>query len=147
MSKKRAFIRSKVDRHIKVSRIIIHIMMTIMIAEVFYDSFVHELPFYYILSFLFGILIGRLFYVTQELKVKEEDSRLTLKKNYWGILLMLLLLTWKFFVGKEVLESFNVTWVKDALYLFSIGVSHSKLRVLILKIDEFYYSTLSEKYE
>ena len=79
-----------------------------MFGVVIHDSFVHELPFYYILYLIGGLFIGRLLSVTQKFTVDEEIKKITVEANPLGITITLGLLVIRFFAGNLVLAELHV---------------------------------------
>ncbi len=113
-----------------------------MFIVVIRDSFVHELPFYYILFLIVGLLIGRLLASTQKFSVNEVEQILTIERNPVAIAITLILLAIRFLAGKLILEEFNIVWAADALYLLFIGIYYSKIKNIIHEIDERVYAKL-----
>jgi uncharacterized membrane protein AbrB (regulator of aidB expression) len=116
-----------------------------MFGIVIHDSFVHALPFYYVLFFLGGIVIGRFVASSDKLVVKENVKQLTLEFNPIGIVVTLLLLVIRFFAGKLILEEFRVIWAADALYLLFIGIYYARIKHMIRQFDEKVYEMFFEE--
>ena len=116
--------------------------MLFLFGIVLYDSFVHDLPFYYILFWFGGILVDRFVATTQEISTKENKEEFTITVKPVGIVLTIVLLILRFFAGKLILYEFDVIWAADALYLFFIGIYYSRRRDMIKQIDEHVYSYL-----
>jgi hypothetical protein len=76
---------------------------------------------------------------------KPQDEAFEIRTNRWNILLTAVLLFLHFLGGRFLLESVNIVWVKDALYLFFIGLYLTKLKIIIRQIDEFIYGSLLRK--
>jgi len=115
-----------------------------MFVVVIHDSFVHELPFYYILFLIGGMVIGRFVAATQKFSVNEDVGIMTIEGNPVAIIVTLILLVIRFFAGKLILEEFNIVWVADALYLLFIGIYYSNIKRIIREIDERVYTKLFE---
>ena len=58
--------KAHTDRKIKISGIIYLSLVLVMLIIVIIDSFQHELPFYYILFFIAGLVIGKLVSMTKK---------------------------------------------------------------------------------
>jgi len=147
MNVKREFIRKKADHRLKRFRHIIRIILLLMGLVVLYDSFQYDLPFYYILFLLAGAFAGRIYYYTHRVEFEEESLEISLRTNRWSLVLLVLVIVIRFLLGKQILESFNVVWAGDALYLFFIGVYHARLKGIVRQIDEIYYNMIPEKNE
>lgn len=147
MNVKREFIRKKADPRIRRLGRVIRIIILGMSLVVLYDSFRHELPFYYILFLLLGVLIGRIYKFTHRVQFKKESLEVSLSTNRWSIVILLVVLTFRFLVGKKLLEWSNIIWAGDALYLLFIGLYMSKWKVIIRQIDEIYYNMIPEQNE
>ena len=119
-------------------------LILFMFGVVIHDSFVHELPFYYILYLIGGLFIGRLLSVTQKFTVDEEIKKITVEANPLGITITLGLLVIRFFAGNLVLAELHVVWAADALYLLFIGIYAAKIKNIIRQIDERVYIKLFE---
>lgn len=113
-----------------------------MFGIVIHDSFVHELPFYYILFILIGLIVGRFVSRFQKFSVKQEVEILTVEANPIGIIITLILLGVRFFAGEIILKELNVVWTADAIYLLFIGIYYSKIKSIIRQIDERVYTQL-----
>jgi hypothetical protein len=116
------------------------VIITIMSVVVIYDSFAHDLPFYYILFFLSGMIIGHFVSFTETVLLLEDGKTMTLRKSWLGIIINVILLVLRFFVGKILLLEFSVVWIMDALYLFFIGIHFSKLKGLIRQVNEHFFN-------
>jgi len=60
-----------------------------MFVIVIHDSFVHELPFYYFLYAIGGLMVGRFVAFTQKVMIAEDKKTLTLKVKPIGMLKLL----------------------------------------------------------
>ena len=144
MKKRKQYRRVHESRKVKIIRWINIGLILFMFGVVIHDSFVHELPFYYILFLLGGMGIGRMVATTQKFSVNEDVKILTIEGNPLAIAITLILLVIRFFAGKLILAEFNIVWVTDALYLLFIGIYYSNIKHIIREIDERVYSKLSE---
>ena len=147
MNVRKAFIRKKADQRIRRLRQVIRIIILGMSLVVLYDSFMYELPFYYILFLLLGILIGKIYNYTYRVELKEDSMEVTLKTNRWSIVILIIVLVFRFLLGRELLESFNIIWAGDALYLLFIGIYRSRWKAIIRQIDEIYYNLIHDQDE
>ena len=119
-------------------------LILFMFIVVIHDSFIHDLPFYYILFFLAGHIIGHFISKIQKVSVKQDENIFTIKASIAGTILALALLGIRFFAGKLLLDGLNVIWTSDAIYLFFIGIYYSKIINIMRQIDEDVYTRLFE---
>ena len=144
MKKHKQYQRAHTSRKVKIIRWINIGLILFMFGVVIHDSFVHELPFYYILFFIGGLGIGRLVAATQKFSVKKDEGILTIEGNPVAIFVTVILLSVRFFIGKLVLEEFNIIWSTDALYLLFIGIYFYSIKNIVREIDERVYTKLFE---
>ena len=145
MKQRKLFQKKRTDRKIKIFRWINSSMLLFMFVIVLHDSFVHNLPFYYILYMLGGLGIGWIVSSFQKVSVKEGEELLTLETSPISTIITILLLVFRHFAGRIILEQFNVVWIADAIYLIFIGIYYSRLKNIINQIDERLYLYLIEK--
>lgn len=145
MKQRKLFQKKHTDRKIKIFTWINSSMLLFMFVIVLHDSFVHNLPFYYILYMLGGLGIGWIVSSFQKVSVKEGEELLTLETSPISIIISFLLLGFRHFAGRIILEQFNVVWIVDAIYLIFIGIYYSRLKNIINQIDERLYLYLIEK--
>ena len=119
-------------------------LIVFMFGIVIHDSFVHNLPFYYILFILGGLIIGHFISKTAKVTFKEGAKVITVGSNLAGIIITLVLIVVRFFAGKLILDEFSIIWTADAIYLFFIGIYYSKIQNIIQQIDEDVYARLFE---
>lgn len=145
MNKRRKVLHKKyTDKKIKLRAWLSIALLISLFVNVIHDSFVHDLPFYYILYAIVGIIVGRFVGLTQTIELLEDKKILTIKTKPIGIVISIMLLVLRYFAGGVILERFNVVWAVDAIYLFFIGLNYSKLHVIVDKIDENFYMYLSK---
>lgn len=127
------------DKKIKFTGRAYFLLILFMFVITIHDSFVHDLPFYYILYALGGLLVGRLVASTQKVMLGEDQKTLTLRVKPIGMVITILLLVVRYFAGRVILEEFNVVWATDGVYLFFIGVYFAKVKNMFKQIDEQVY--------
>ena len=142
MSKSRKLKEKYTDKKIRITRRVSLTLIVFMSIIVLYDSFVHELPFYYIIFYVTGLLIGHFVSYTETILVLEDENVMTLKVNKLGIIIKVLLLLLRFFGGKIILTAFSIVWVTDALYLLFIGIYSAKLSSLIRQTNKALFKFL-----
>lgn len=145
MKQRKLFIKTYSDAKIKRAKWINIGMIIFISATVLHDSFKHELPFYYILFLLAGLIIGRIVSIFQKVSNKKEEKLLTIESNRFAILVTVILMSIKYFTGKIILGQFNVVWISDAILLVFIGIYYSKLKNMFNQIDERVYTYLIER--
>ena len=139
MSKSRELRRKYTDKRIRKSRRINILLIIVMSVIVIYDSFIHDLPFYYILYFLAGLIIGHFLSFTETVLLLEDGKTMTLRRSWLSVVVNIILLVVRFFLGKILLLEFSVVWIMDAIYLFFIGIYFAKLKGLIRQVNEQFY--------
>lgn len=139
MRKRKQFHQKHTDKKIKLTGRAYLFLILFMFVIVIHDSFVYELPFYYILFAIGGLLVGRFVALTQKVMIGEDEKTLTLKVKPIGMVITILLLVLRYFAGKMILEEFNVVWAMDGVYLFFIGVYFAKVKNMFKQIDEQVY--------
>ena len=118
-----------------------------MATIVLFDAFVFNTPFYYIIYYAIGMLIGKVFTLSHKVQVDEENLNLRLVTNRGSIVILLMLVLIRFVAGEQILESLHVAEIMDALYLFFIGIYYAKWKVIVHQIDDLYYSILANTFK
>ena len=139
MSKIKQFHQKHTDKKIKLTGRAYFFLILFMFVIVIHDSFIHELPFYYILFAIVGLLVGRFVAQTQKVMISEDEKTLILKVKPIGMVITILLIVLRYFAGKMILQEFNVVWAMDGVYLFFIGVYFAKVKNMFKQIDERFY--------
>ena len=145
MSKIKRYRSQHTSKKVKLLRWINIGLILLMFIVVIHDSFIHDLPFYYVLYFIGGFVVGKLIASSDKLTVKEDVKQLTLEFNPLGIVVTVLLLVIRFFAGKLILEEFEVLWAVDALYLIFIGIYYARIKHLVRQFDEKVYIKFFEE--
>jgi hypothetical protein len=107
-------------------------LLILMSGVLIRDSFVYDLPFYYILSILTGFVIGRM--MTARQKLKAESTLL-------GIIIILLLLGIRVFAGEFIINMHEIVSAPTLNLLFA-GISYAILRNGLSQIEERSYTEL-----
>lgn len=142
MKQSKLFHRKHTDKKIKITGRAYFLLIIFMFIVVIHDSFVHELPFYYILYALAGLLIGKFVALTQKVMIVKDTNTLTLRVKPIGVVITVLPLIMRFFAGRMILEEFNVVWATDGVYLLFIGIFFAKVKDMFKQIDEQVYDYL-----
>ena len=144
MKSKKKYIKDKANNQIVRLNLMIKVLIGIMGFIVIYDSIVHQTPLYYIAYFFVGLLVGKIFSVTQKVDRHGETGEFSLISSRWNILLILVLIILRFVLGGWILNKMHVTWPADALYLFFIGLYRSRWKSIVNQIDERVYQFLEK---
>ena len=147
MKSKKRFLHKKADKRLRRFELVIHFALLLMGGVVLYDSFQHDLPFYYILFMIAGAFAGRVYVYTHRVEFEQESLEISLSSNRWSLVLLILVIVIRFLLGKQLLVSFNVIWVGDALYLFFMGVYQARWKGIVRQIDEIYYNLILRQNE
>ena len=131
------FYREFVAPRTRRSRVIHRGFVFVMFAVVLYDSFVHDLPFYYILFALAGLLVQRVIRSTR--KVDLNDDGLLQEHSGLAWLFVFAVLALRLPFGDWALQKVHVVWLSDALYLFSLGLHFARLKSISIQVDELVY--------
>ncbi len=140
--KKKKFYNKFVEKKIKEKLLITDIIMLVMFGIVLVDSYNHGLPFHYILFCFAGILLGKIYHITQKVYFSKEDHVIKLELGTSAVILTIITLFIKFFAGNWTLKMLHIVWFSDALYLFFIGLYYSKILIIQKQIDELVYKYL-----
>lgn len=143
--KKRQFYKDYMDRKLRVTNRLLMAMIAFMFVSVIYDSFVHDLPFYYILFTVGGLLLGRVFLLTRNVRLREEDRIITQEYGIVGLVFLTLVLIFRFFVGDYIYAEFNVVYISDALYLTFIGFYFERIYNSQKQIDQIAFLSARRK--
>jgi hypothetical protein len=114
-----------------------------MTGIVLYDSFIHDTPLRYVLFFIAGWYLGKLFTKLTHVEHNKETNTFQLKSGWLNLVITFILLSLRFFAGKYLLESFHVIWATDALYLFFIGIYRAKWKGILQQIDDLIYENFT----
>lgn len=73
----------------------------------------------------------------------EETNEFVLNTNKWDLVFTVVLILFRFVYGIAFLESINIVWASDAIYLFFIGIYRSKWKGVVKQIDEIVYQMVA----
>ncbi len=139
------YLTQKSDKKLVARHYILQAIMIVMFSIVLYDSIIHKTPFYYICFFFLGVFVGRLIAGVERVIHVKEHGKFVMESNYISILVLLLLLLVRFYIGRYVLDLAHVIWTTDAIYLLFTGIYWSKVQNTVRQIDEITYGWLKEK--
>ena len=147
MRAKEKYISSIADKRIKKTSLFIRIITITMFLIVMYDSLSYDIPFYYILFLIAGVIVGQLFMVSHRVWFNKSNQNLILKTNTWSVIIVVILIAMRFIVGPMVLKALHFVWVSDALLLFFVGIYRSKWQVIVKQIDDMFYRIIPTLYK
>ena len=109
----------------------IYILMALyLFASVLYDSYIYNLPFYYILFLILGMLIGQIYRYTQSMKWDEEKQLVVTEFDKVGIFILLSFILFKHFVLNNLVDmSLHPIYLTDAIALITLGAVYTKLKI------------------
>jgi len=145
MRKKKTYLKQRTEKKMLIRQYALQMLILFMFAIVLYDSFKHQTPFYYICFLLLGLFIGRIFSLTDRVKLASESETFIITTSSFSLIITLILLSFRFVWGRSTLQFANVLWSTDALYLLFIGIYWSKLKSMVSQIDEIIYGWLKVK--
>ena len=147
MKVKKEFYRNYVDSKIRVKNLIYYLILSIAFLIVLYDSFIHNLPFHYVLFVVVGRFMSLIMIRMLKLKKRETDNTITSERNIAGILVVVSVLFLRTFIFPKILVEFNVVFISDALLLILVGWNLGRVHLLSNKIEEMAYTKLMENAE
>lgn len=135
---KKSFYQAYVGKGIRRTQMLQRGYLFAMFAIILHDSFVHGLPFYYILFALAGLLVERAYTATRKIEFDDSAGQMRERPGLaWLFVIAVLALRVPF--GDWALPKIHVVWFSDALYLFSLGLHFARLRSISRQIDELVY--------
>jgi hypothetical protein len=138
-SRKRGFLTLKADKKLVLRFYVMQGLILLMFSIVLYDSFIYQIPFYYVCFLLLGLAIGRTVSLIVRIKHCTEKDNFRIETSVYSLVITLALLSVRFLWGRHLLEYLNVLWATDALYLIFVGVYFAKRRSLVRQMDEIVY--------
>ncbi len=143
MSTKRKYIRRRSNRKLRSLNQLLQAAIYLMAAIVLYDSFIHRTPLFYLGFYFTGLVVGRVFRYMMVVERTEETNEFVLNTNKWDLVFTVVLILFRFVYGIAFLESINIVWASDAIYLFFIGIYRSKWKGVVKQIDEIVYQMVA----
>jgi len=125
----------------------VYILMALyLFASVIYDSYVYNLPFYYILFLILGMLLGQVYRYTQSMKWDEEKHLVVTEFDKVGIFILLSFIIFKHFIlGNLVNMSIHPIYLTDAITLITLGAIYTKLKIYRGLINNIAFDLFSNK--
>ena len=145
MRNKKIYLKQKADKKLLLRRYVFQALVAFMFIIVLYDSFIHNIPLYYVCYYLFGLFVGKILSIADHVKHIGEDETFTINSSPFSIIITLLLLLVRFVWGRHFLDIAQVAWTTDALYLIFIGIYQSKWKSMVRQMDEIIYGWLGSK--
>ncbi len=128
--KKKYYKNKYLHKSIRITFRVYILMALYLFASVIYDSYIYNLPFYYILYLFLGILIGQIYRYTQSMKWDEEKKIVVTQFDKVGIFILLSFILFKHFVLPNLVNmSIHPIFLTDALALITLGAIYTKLKI------------------
>jgi hypothetical protein len=122
MESRRTYYEEHVDKTILISRAIFIIAGLVLFSIIMYDSFVNNLPFYYVIFFIIGFFISISYLKTQKITWDDKQQKFVKKKSIFGFILIVSLVILRLFVLPEVFAEYNIIFITDAILLLTVGI-------------------------
>ena len=147
MKSRKAFYQQHVAKSIRVMMALFIVSYLLMFGVVLYDSFRHHLPFHYILWFLVGLVISYLYRAIQKLHWDEDAQKIVRKRDLISLMLSMglfvgLMLIRKF-VLPDMLRTFNIVYVSDAIFVTMMGLFFGRVHTMTKQIEEIVFGMAS----
>jgi len=133
---KRDYYLNHVDRRVRLRKLIYFTIFLFVFGITLYDSFIHTLPFHYILFFLVGRVMALILTRAQKVKLSETDSKFTIEWNITGIVIVVVVIISRVLLFPKILTELNVVYVSDAILLIVMGWFLGRVKLLSDKIEE-----------
>lgn len=144
MRHKRVYYKNHVDRRVRLRKLIYLLILLTAFGFTLYDSFMHTLPFHYILFIFIGRVMAQIINRTQRVTHKEEEDRYTVEWSVIGIVLVIVVIVVRAVVFPRILTELNVIYVSDAILLILMGWLLGRIQLLSEKIEEMAFSRFLE---
>jgi Na+/H+ antiporter NhaD/arsenite permease-like protein len=148
MKARKAFYKKHVAKSIRVMMALFIVSYLLMFGIVLYDSFIHHLPFHYILFFLVGLAISIVYRVIQRLHWNEEAQKIVRKRDVIGLILSIGLFVVLMLIRKcalpEMLRAFNIVYVSDAIFVTMMGIFFGRVHTMAKQIEEIVFGKMSK---
>lgn len=117
---------------------ILYLLLVIyLFGTVLYDSFVHALPFYYVLFFILGRLLGWVFHYTQVMRWDMVDEKVVKTQNKTALAIFISFMLFRLFILPSAVEwTIHPRLLSDALFLVSAGIFYSAIRIYSKQLNE-----------
>lgn len=126
-------------------RVLYLLLIIYLLSSVLYDSFVHEVPFYYILFFILGRLLGWILKYTQVLQWDEEERKVVKTQDKIALVIFIGFMLFRLFVLPSAVEwMIHPRLLSDALFLISAGVFYSGISIYTKQLNDL---TLKELFK
>jgi len=145
MRARKEFYKEYVDIKVRISMAVFILVFLIMFGIVLYDSFVHGLPFYYVLFFISGTLISFFLKNAHKIYWSNEDQKIMREMGLIGILFLVALILFRTALLPKILMALNLVYVSDAFLLIAMGIFWEKAHSITKQIEEIVFSSFSRK--
>ena len=119
-SPRRKFYKDHVDRKLKIVSTIFIAICIFIFLNLIYDSLVYGLPFYYIVFFFIGFILGHKFKRIYKTEWDADSRKIMRKFDDIGITLLIILIATRVFLS-HFINIFQVTYAHDAMLLLLLG--------------------------
>jgi hypothetical protein len=146
MKSKPAFYKKYVDKSIRIQRGIFIVVGLIMFIFVMYDSVVNNLPFYYVVFFIIGILISISFIKIKKLTWNEHEQKIELRRmSIFGFILIIFIVILRIFILPDVFLQLSIIHITDAVLLISMGIFAGRIHFIGGQIEELTFERYMKK--
>ena len=141
------------DLKIRIKAIAFLLMSFALLVIVIIDSFRIELPFHYILFFIFGLLVSVVINHFSKVSWDDIHSRVTADMNYFFLLILTGWFLCEYFLLPAVLHKIQIIHIRAALLLTSSGLYYGRIIFMwksiraLLFTDEKIYRYFESKYK
>ena len=115
------------DKKIRLKAIFFILMSFALLVVVIVDSFRVELPFHYILFFIFGLLVSAVINYYSKFSWDDVNSQLTANMNYFVLLFLGAWSLGEYFLFPAMLQKIHIVYIKSALLLVSSGMYYGRM--------------------
>lgn len=140
------FERKEIQKSIRFFYIWYVVMGLFLFGSVLYDSFLHSLPFYYVLFFLFGRILGLVYSRTQSMEWDDDKNLVITKHDKIGIFILMIFILFRYFFLEILVErSIHPLFLTDAITLVTLGVFYTRLRMYGRQIKLLAWTNISSR--
>jgi len=139
MKEKKEIYHGFIHKRIRRIMLVFILVCLILFSIVLFDSFKHNLPFYYILFFIPGFALSLFFKKTQKIFWSEEEQQIIKKMDFIGIILIITLILIRKIIFPLILKGINIIYVTDAILLITTGIFLGRVIFMWKKIKKIFF--------
>ena len=125
------------DKKLRVKKLIYLVIALGLFISVLYDSYNYDIPFYYILAFYIGVLLGYLERYTFNIKWDQHNKLFVEIQNNMDIVIFIMLLMFRIFVVPYLVDkTTHPIHLYDVTALITIGVFYKKVKMYRQNIND-----------